>query len=959
MRTCCHILLLSLLAGSFSFMSLQAKSNGKTRTTQSLSEDRHYVPNIVVLKLRDRVHVGTEAVTTGFPALDKQLQSIGATRLSQVLPGSHQSEKINRQVAIESIYNVRYSKEISPLLVAEALRHLPEVEYAEAKRFHYPQAIPNDPDYTNMAQFTQVMAEAAWDIVKGEDGEVVIGIVDGGTDWDHSDLIDNIWSNVDEIAGNGIDDDNNGYVDDVRGWNFANNSNDPTGLPTTPSSARHGTHVAGIAGATTNNGSGIASLSWNCTILPVCVASPTNDGTYVNAYDGIAYAAANGADIINCSWGGGGTGSSFEEDIIQFALDNGALVIASAGNGGDDQIGDNNDIIPHFPSGYRAVLSVGATGKTSDVRRGFSNFGVTTDVYAPGSAILSTNNGGGYVSLSGTSMSSPMTAALAGLIKTQNPGFSPEEVREQIRSSSDPIESSNPGLSGLLGKGRINALRALTEFGNPSIRITGIGITDGGGNGVINQSETIDVEITVTNYLATANNVTITLVESETDVTVVTASATISTMSPNTSQTVVLQFDVSANAEDGELLSFYTDISADNYSDRDFFTLTVNPPQFVDLTTPAVTTSLTTDGNVGFTGFAGTDGSGFVHDGNNYLFEGGLMIGMNSSSVSDCVRGDDGSTQDEDFRPAAGEIINITSPGEFASTEASLLMVDSAAGNPLGLTIFQEVFADDRSENEDFVIFKYTIQNNDASALPGIHVGLFFDWDINSNANDDVRYASDRRHIYAANDVNAPSQIAATRLLTTSGPVNVRAIHNPNEIYDGFTDVEKFSWLSGGLQTQTLDNIDISTLISEGPLTIPGNGTIEVAFAVMGAANLTELNATSDAAQDFYDNPPIAINTDEGPVANQFGLAQNYPNPFNPETTIAYQIPQGGNVEIDIFNALGQKVRTLVRKNQPVGSYEVRWNGLNDLGQPVSSGIFLYRLKVRDRVDLKKMILIR
>ncbi len=940
-------------------VTIQAKASGKSGNVSISEQDRHYSPNIVVIKLRNGMHVGEQASATGFPALDNQLQGIGLEAIRQVLPGSHKSAKLNRSVAIESIYNITYSKDISPLLVAEMLRQLPEIEYAEAKRIHYPDAIPNDPEYSNMAQFSQVMAEAAWDIVKGEDGEVVIGVVDGGTDWDHADLINNIWSNPGEIAGNGIDDDNNGYIDDIRGWNFANNSNDPTGLPATPSSARHGTHVAGIAGAATNNSTGVASMSWNCRILPVCVASPTRDGSYVNAYDGIAYAAANGADIINCSWGGGGTGSSFEEDIIQFALDNGALVIASAGNGGDDQIGDNNDVIPHFPSGYRGVLSVGATGKTSDVRRGFSNFGVTTDVYAPGSAILSTNNGGSYVTLSGTSMSSPMAAALAGLIKTQNPGFTPEEVREQIRSSSDPIESVNPGLSGLLGKGRINALRALTEFDNPSIRITGIAISDGGGDGVINQSETIDVEITVTNYLANASNVTITLVESEVDVTVVTASATISSMSPNAVQTVVLQFDVSATAEDGELLSFYTDISADNYSDRDFFTLTVNPPQFVDLTTPSVTTSLTSDGNIGFTGFAGTDGSGFVHDGNNYLFEGGLMMGTSSTFVSDCIRGPDGSNQDEDFRPAAGEIINITSPGEFASTEASLLMVDSAAANPLGLTVFQEVFADDRPGNEDFVIFKYTIQNNDVSDLPGVYVGLFFDWDINGNANDDVRFSSGRRHIYAADDIAAPSRIAATRLLTSNGNLNVRAVHNPNEIYDGFTDLEKFSWLSGGLQTQTLDNIDISTLISEGPLTVPGNGTIEVAFAVMGATDLTELNTTSDAAQEFYDNPPIAIYTDDAAIVDQFGLAQNYPNPFNPQTSISYSIPATGDVAVDVFNALGQKVRTLVRESQTAGQHTVQWNGLDDLGNPVASGIYLYRLKLDRKVDLKKMILIR
>ncbi len=929
-------------------------ANDQQSLENSAAEQAEYLPDMLVVKFKNRMSFGEKASGTGISSVDAIFRRYDVTEMRQFVKASFIRKDIDNSVAMESIYNLTFRGDHSPLEVAQALSSDPNVAYAEPKYIAYIDDAPNDTLYSAMSQFARVQAEAAWNVVKGETGNVIIAVVDGGTDWDHQDLIDNIWSNPGEIPNNGVDDDGNGFVDDVRGWNFANNTNDPTGLPNTPTNASHGTHTAGTAAAVTNNSIGVASISWNCTLMPVNTASPSNDRSVAFGYDGIAYAAANGADVINCSWGAAGTGSSLEQDVINFAHANGALVVAAAGNNST-----NNDISPHFPSNYNHVLSVGATNKTSDAKASFSHYGVTVDVFAPGSSILSTFPNDNYSSFfSGTSMASPLAAGLAGLVKTLHPEFTPDQLREQIRVTSDPIDNANPGFVGLLGKGRINAFRAVTEFSNPAIRILDVRFTDSGGDGVIDAGETVDLDVDFINYLSAASQVNFTLIAQDNNITITGQNAGFSSLATNEVQTATFQFSIAAGVADGYTLRFYTDIASGIYSDRDFFSLTVTPPRFVTHNTGTVQTSITTEGNIGFTGFAGTPGVGFVHDGNGYLFEGGLLIGTGPATISDCVRGPDGGTQDNDFAPAANEELVITSPGEFTSEEGSILLTDSLAANILGLSVLQKSFADTRPENQDFVIFSYTIFNNSSMERSNMFVGLYFDWDINTSANDFARYDASRKTGYAMNAATSPTRIAATRLLTSSANVNYRAIHNPNELYDGFTDTEKWAFLSGGIQTETLDNVDVSTILSAGPFTLPANGSIDVAFAVIGASSIAELQQNADAAQLLWDNP-TAINDAGDQLPQSFQLDQNYPNPFNPSTTIRYVLAKTTDITLEIFNTLGQKVRTLVNSRQSTGEHTVVWDGKDGNGSSVASGIYLYRLNVENRRITRKMLLLR
>lgn len=864
-----------------------------------------------------------------------------------------------KQMGLDRVFYYRYASGIDPAEVARNFSQDPNVEIAEPKYIYSLLDTPNDPQYGVMTQFPQVQAENAWGIVKGEQGNVIVAIVDGGTDWDHQDLVANIWNNSDEIPNNGIDDDNNGFIDDVRGWNFANNSNDPTGNPSTPASAGHGTHTAGTAAGVTNNGIGVASMSWNAVLMPINAAHPTSDNSILHGYEGIAYAAANGADIVNCSWGGLGTPSTIEQDVINFAYQNGTLVVASAGN---NYI--NNDITPHFPSNYQRVLSVGATNKTNDSKANFSNYGVTVDVFAPGVSILSTTPNNGYSSFySGTSMSSPMAAGLAALVKTQNPGWSVDQVREQIRVTSDNIDGSNPSYAGLLGKGRINASRAVTEFSSPAIRIVDQSFTDSGGDGIINAGETVDAQISFTNYLASTSNVTFTFTENDNNITITSGTGNAGTLNTNDTINIALQYQVGTGTPDGYVLKFKVNISDGSYTDKDAFEFIVNPPQFRVHDTGLVQTAITTQGNIGWIGFSGTPGAGFVYNGQNYLFEGGLMIGTGIGAVSDCIRGNDGQTQDDDFEPASEEVLSLISPGQFSHEEGSILMVDSLAPTPLGVKIQQRSYADTTNANSGGVILEYEILNPTQSAISNMYVGLFFDWDINLSAADYARYDISRRMGIAQNSSSAPSQLAATRLLSSNANVSYRAIDNPGEIYDGFSDLEKWNFMSGGLQTQSLNNVDLSTLLSEGPISIPPGGTRTVAFAIVGGNSLAELESNSDNLQNLWNSGGTAIEpVQTASIPDRYELAQNYPNPFNPTTTISFQIPKAGDISLKIFNIVGQEIRNLESGYLTAGTYQALWDGKDNFGMSVASGVYFYQLSVQgeDNLNLtRKMMLMK
>jgi hypothetical protein len=298
-------------------------------------------------------------------------------------------------------------------------------------------------------------AAGAWDVNTGS-GSLIVAVIDTGVDYTHPDLAANIWTNAGEIPGDGIDNDGNGYIDDVHGYDFFNRDGDPR------DDHGHGTHVAGTIGAVGNNGIGVTGVNWNVQIMPLKFLGAGGSGTTADAIEALAYAVANGAAISNNSWGGDPYSQAMF-DAIAAARDAGHLFVAAAGNGNIFGIGQDNDAAPFYPAGYDLdnVIAVAAVDHHDNLAT-FSNYGATTvDLAAPGVNILSTTPGGGYGQSSGTSMAAPHVAGVAALTWDAHPDWSYDQVVAQVLGSVDPL----PQLQGLtVTGGRLNAAAAL---GNP------------------------------------------------------------------------------------------------------------------------------------------------------------------------------------------------------------------------------------------------------------------------------------------------------------------------------------------------------------------------------------------------------------------------------------------------------------------------------------------------------------
>ncbi len=348
-----------------------------------------------------------------------------------------------------------------------------DVQYAEPNFRLFPEADPNDPAYNKLYGLNNtgqtiagragtpdadIDAPEAWNTTTGSEATVV-AVIDTGVQTGHRDLQDNLWTNLGEIPGNGKDEDGNKLVDDVHGWDFCHGDKSVYDSATDDS---HGTHVAGTIAAQGNNAAGIIGVNWNAQIMSLkfldqSVPSSTNSdcNSTLGAVKAINYAISKGAKISNNSWGGPDDSQTLA-DAITRADDADQLFVAAAGNDGDD-----NDVTPQYPSSYLNdnIISVAATDN-QDALAGFSNFGAqSVDLGAPGVGIYSTVPEGSYASYNGTSTATPHVSGVAALLKSRNPLYSDEEMKDQILRYAEPKNS-------LQGKtvtgGRLNAGAALT-----------------------------------------------------------------------------------------------------------------------------------------------------------------------------------------------------------------------------------------------------------------------------------------------------------------------------------------------------------------------------------------------------------------------------------------------------------------------------------------------------------------
>lgn len=369
-----------------------------------------------------------------------------------------QGIKVGSSLGTDGLYEVNLSEGVTPEEAISALEAHPGVAYAHPDFTVSLAATPNDPAFNSLwgmhntgqtggTPDADIDATEAWDI-RTDASEIVVAVIDTGIDYTHPDLAANMWVNEGEIAGDGIDNDDNGFVDDVHGYDFVNDDGDPM------DDHNHGTHVAGTIGAVGDNGVGVAGVAWNVQLMGVKFLGANGSGSLANAIKAINYTTQMNADISNNSWGGGGFVQSLQDAINSFTS-NGGIFTAAAGNHGG-----NNDTGGFYPANYENVVAVAASDH-NDTKANFSGFGVNTvEVAAPGVSIRSTVPGGGYSNFSGTSMATPMVSGVLAILQAEFPAETDAEILDRMYMSTDPI------LTDVTTHGRVNLFNALQAAPN-------------------------------------------------------------------------------------------------------------------------------------------------------------------------------------------------------------------------------------------------------------------------------------------------------------------------------------------------------------------------------------------------------------------------------------------------------------------------------------------------------------
>lgn len=831
-----------------------------------------YLPNTVILKVKPQYRDLCTSQAIQQEQVNKVLTALNATSLHKLYPNEAAAESRTNSsgqkfVDLSLIYELNYAASYP---VNKAIRQLLATGlfvYAEPHYLPKPCYTPNDPFATPSGQYhlQKINAFSAWDTNRG-DSSIVIGITDTGTEPGHYDLTGNIKRNLNDPP-DMIDNDADGYIDNYMGWDLGMNDSDPTW-----ESNPHGVHVCGIAGASADNNQGGAGVGFNCKILPVKISDA--NGNLIAAYEGIKYAADHGCAIINCSWGSF-SGGQYGQDIVDYAtINKGCLVVAASGN-----YASSADF---FPASYNGVLSVSATN-ASDLLWVGSDYGYSVDVCAPGESISSTWPSNAYTQLSGTSMASPCAAGAAGIVKSQFPAYNGLQVAERLRITSDNIYPQNPAYINKLGAGRINLYRALTDPASPSVIFGNKLITDLHDN-VFMSGDTLYISGDFTNYLAPTSALGATLTPLSGFASAIdnaTYLGAINTLSYTNNSTDPFTFKLTGSIPLNQTIDFQLQLQDGSYTASQFFTVYLNT-DYINIAVNDVNTSATSRGNIGYNYTGQSQGLGFSYKGSSLVYEAGLMIGCDSTKVSDCIRGANPNVADTDFKTL--NRIQQLIPATNSDFETDAVFNDSASSAPLNIQVHQNTYAWTNAPYRKFVIWEYSIENTHATdTLKNLYAGIFADWDV-----DDGTYAQNRSAYNAATKTGytyftgAMGKYAGIRLLTGNALPHFYALDNINagnggvDITNGFTTKEKYQCLSQqrlSAGTGGSGN-DVSNTMSAGPITLMPGQSITIAFALLAGDSLQDLMNSSNQAQTIYDGVPTAVK----PVGHSAGISI-YPNP--------------------------------------------------------------------------------
>lgn len=947
--------------------------------------DKDYSPKTLVFKLKPEFRNLGSHTKIQSEKLDQILNYIGVHEFSRKFP-NHKAprEKYNSlgqpYADLSLIYELKYDANVSIETAANLVLSSGIMDFAEP---HYiyklDNVTPNDPSISNQSGFlTRIRAYAAWDLALGGSqgtSSVVIGIVDSGTDIDHPDLVSQFALNTADPI-NGTDDDGDGYIDNYRGYDLAgadyNNvvgDNNPNIMG---NNNNHGSHVSGCASAATNNTVGVAGIGWNCKLLPVkCAADNDTRGSggvgyVITGYEGITYAADHGAKIINCSWGGPG-GGSYGQTIIDYAtINKNCLVVASAGNSG---INEQN-----FPASFNYVMSVAATNSTSDSKASFSTYHYDVDISTPGNNIYSTLYNNSYGSMSGTSMSSPITAGGAGLVQSKFNYPNALQIGQRLKQTSDWHYASGPNITGggntstalqnRLGRGRMNLQRALTDPDVSSVVFSNQVIDDHNDNAIV-VGDSLFITGLFTNYLAPTTNLqaTIKAVVNGTCVSIIdttTMIGTLNTLASTNNNTDPFKFKINAGTPLNTSITFQVTLKDGTYWDKYFFTVTVNV-DYINIAINDVATTITSKGKIGYNADGQLEGLGFKYMGTDLMYESSFMVGTSASAVSDAFRGSTAGTADADFQSSV--VVSKAAPGPVSEFDVTGRFNDGLSTTPLNLSVNHSAHAWTTPGNRKYVIVEYIMKNTGSTALSNLYAGIVTDWDIDATTASANKSDFDAtRNLGYVYSTATAGLYAGTKALTNNSTTKCYHIDNTGGATSGGVDVtdaadyystsDKYTTLSTNryqAASTPSTGVDVIEVVSSGPFTINAGDSVTVAFALLAGDDLNDIQHSADSAQTHYDTPPTTTGIKE--ASNDLILAV-YPNPTNNQLNFAFSAAQNETFEITLVNMLGETVKRI----DNIGAT----NSYNRVTLNVSelpTGTYFYQLKSNSKTSTGKVVI--
>lgn len=913
------------------------------RNTLNLEMKGAYEPFKVIVKVNEkfRSSCGESGINES-----KILQAEAALggHFVKIFPGKTYNENAKtksglKPVDISLLYCIQYRNDISVEMAASMILKTAVVDFAEPAYMVHEMYTPNDTSNVNQYYLSNINAFNAYDLEQG-DTSMVIGITDSGVNTAHVDLKGNIAYNYADPL-NGMDDDQDGFVDNFMGWDLGTNSNNPL------DTLNHGTGVAGIAAASTDNITGMTGIGFKSRFLPIKVSS---GNTFNKAYEGIVYAADHGCKVINCSWGGTG-GGNYGQIIVDYAAINmDAVVVASAGNSNTD--------VPFYPASYEHVLSVSSVN-SSDIKTSGSSgssYGYGVDIAAPGSGLFTTRYDGTYTNFNGTSAAAPVISGCAAILRTHFPAYNALQVAEQLRITSDAIDAipGNSSFTEKLGKGRANLFTAVSSSAE-AVRMSQLYYADQNDQ-ILMPGDTINISGLFTNYLMPANALKIGISSSSTHVILIDSVINVGAMSTMGTYNNInnpFRIQLTAGLAVNEKINIRFSFSDGTYSDYQYAEITVNA-DYINIAVNEISTTLNSRGCFGYSVFPQTDGLGFDYKGNNLLFAGGLMIGNSSTAVSDNVYGSNINVADNDFLsliPTKKCLPSVVSDFDVAGE-----FNDNGATNKLNVSVKQNAYAWSSAGNRKFIILKYQIKNNNLISLNNVFAGLFADWDILNYANNKASVDAAHNLAYAFS-TGSGGLYAGIQLLS---PGNLSAYMDDNDgsaggilIYDGFTSAEKYKMLSVNRSASGVSGLgsDISMTLGSGPYAIASGDSIVLAFALIAGDSLQDIQKSAQDAQIIY-NSDIATSSSTFKLERKFNV---FPNPVNDK--LYFNLPNGkpsGKGMLEISDVLGRKVLAISQYNLsedglpyvPVhllnpGMYVIQWTTEN--GQTFSQKFVVER----------------